>query len=78
MTISKRRTSAHRRIQQLEGNELVVEAEQQSSPAAYIGVDVRPDLALVTATVVRGGVGNFDDDVITIDEARTACAMVWP
>ena len=57
------------RIQQLEGNELAVEAERAEFDRlrAATGVDVRPDLARVTATVVRGGVGNFDDDVITID-----------
>ena len=57
------------RIQQLEGNELAVEAERAEFERlrAATGVDVRPDLARVTATVVRGGVGNFDDDVITID-----------
>lgn len=57
------------RIQQLEGNELVVEAERAEFERlrAATGVDVRPDLARVTATVVRGGVGNFDGDVITID-----------
>lgn len=57
------------RIQQLQGNELAVEAERAEFERlrAAIGVDVRPDLARVTATVVRGGVGNFDDDVITID-----------
>ena len=56
-------------IQQLEGNELAVEAERAEFERlrAATGVDVRPDLARVTATVVRGGVGNFDDDVITID-----------
>jgi len=57
------------RIQQLEGNELAVEAERAEFERlrAATGVDVRPDLARVIATVVRGGVGNFDDDVITID-----------
>ena len=57
------------RIQQLEGNELAVEAERAEFDRlrAATGVDVRPDLVRVTATVVRGGVGNFDDDVITID-----------
>lgn len=57
------------RIQQLEGNEMAVEAERAEFERlrAAAGVDVRPDLARVTATVVRGGVGNFDDDVITID-----------
>ncbi len=57
------------RIQQLQGNELAVEAERAEFERlrAATGVDVRPDLARVTATVVRGGVGNFDDDVITID-----------
>lgn len=58
------------RIQQLEGKELAVEAERAEFERlrAATGVDVRPDLARVTATVVRGGVGNFDDDVITIDK----------
>lgn len=57
------------RIQQLEGNELAVEAERAEFDRlrAATGVDVRPDLGRVTASVVRGGVGNFDDDVITID-----------
>ena len=57
------------RIQQLEGNEMAVEAERAEFDRlrAATGVDVRPDLARATATVVRGGVGNFDDDVITID-----------
>ena len=58
------------RIQQLEGKELAVEAERAEFERlrAAAGFDVRPDLARVTATVVRGGVGNFDDDVITIDK----------
>ncbi|NDH97238.1 MAG: hypothetical protein EBZ17_07235, partial [Actinobacteria bacterium] len=71
------------RIQQLEGNELAVEAERAEFERlrAATGVDVRPDLARVTATVVRGGVGNFDDDVITIDRGsqdgvRTGMAVV--
>ena len=57
------------RIQQLEGNERAVEAERAEFDRlrAATGVDVRPDLGRVTASVVRGGVGNFDDDVITID-----------
>ncbi len=57
------------RIQQLEGNEMAVEAERAEFDRlrAATGVDVRPDLGRVTASVVRGGVGNFDDDVITID-----------
>ena len=71
------------RIQQLEGIELAVEAERAEFERlrAATGVDVRPDLARVTATVVRGGVGNFDDDVITIDRGsqdgvRTGMAVV--
>lgn len=57
------------RIQELEGNELAVEAERAEFERlqAATDIDFRVDDARVTATVVRGAVGNFDDDVITID-----------
>ena len=57
------------RIQQLEGNELAVEAERAEFERlqAATDIDFRLDVEQVTANVVRGAVGNFDDDVITID-----------
>lgn len=57
------------RIQQLEGNELAVEAERAAFERlqAATDIDFRLDVEQVTANVVRGAVGNFDDDVITID-----------
>lgn len=57
------------RIQALEGNELAVEAERAAFERLQAATDIefRLDVDQVTANVVRGAVGNFDDDVITID-----------
>ena len=58
------------RVQELEGNELAVEAERAAFERLQDATDIdfRLDVESVTATVIRGAVGNFDDHVITIDK----------
>ncbi|MEM9468149.1 MAG: rod shape-determining protein MreC [Actinomycetota bacterium] len=58
------------RIQELEGNELAVEAERAAFERLQDATNItfRLDVESATATVIRGAVGNFDDHVITIDK----------
>lgn len=62
------------RVQELEGNALAVEAERAEVERLReaTGIEFRPDIESVTATVIRGAVGNFDDHVITIDEGTSS------
>ena len=58
------------RVQELEGNALSVEAEREAFRRLLEATEITyvADIPTQTATVVRGAVGNFDADVITIDK----------
>ena len=62
------------RVQELEGNELAVEAERAAFERLQEATDIefRLDVESETATVIRGAVGNFDDHVITIDKGTSS------
>ena len=62
------------RVQELEGNELAVEAERAAFERLQEATDItfRLDIESETATVIRGAVGNFDDHVITIDKGTSS------
>ena len=60
--------------QELRGSAMQVEAEAEAFRRLLEATDIDyvGDVERVAATVIRGAVGNFDDDVITIDKGSDA------
>lgn len=61
-------------VDELRGEALSVEAEREAFRRLLDATDIEyiGDAETVTATVIRGAVGNFDGDVITIDKGTDA------
>ena len=61
-------------LDELRGDAMEVESEREAFRAllAATSIDYIDDLETATATVIRGAVGNFDSDVITIDKGANA------
>ena len=66
--LESKNADLQRRIDELVGSSLEVEAERAAFERLLdtTGIEYLPDIPRVTAAVVRGAVGNFDADAITI------------